>query len=127
MEIKTNPIVVEKYNFETNVTEQTSGENQINVQLNEVEPVGDDKSILEAGKMFKIDVPFILTLDRFKIDGHISRIIQIVDFFGAAEELEKHLMAELSAPLVDYIKRLTYEVTEIAFDEPGFQLKFESN
>ncbi|WP_088825327.1 DUF1149 family protein [Listeria goaensis] len=127
MEIKTNPIVVEKYNFETNMTEQTSGENQINVQLNEVEPVGDDKSILEAGKMFKIDVPFILTLDRFKIDGHISRIIQIVDFFGAAEELEKHLMAELSAPLVDYIKRLTYEVTEIAFDEPGFQLNFESN
>ncbi|WP_088815714.1 MULTISPECIES: DUF1149 family protein [Listeria] len=127
MEIKTNPIVVEKYNFETNVTEQTSGENQINVQLNEVEPVGDDKSILEAGKMFKIDVPFILTLDRFKIDGHISRIIQIVDFFGAAEELEKHLMAEFSAPLVDYIKRLTYEVTEIAFDEPGFQLNFESN
>ncbi len=127
MEIKTNPIVVEKYNFETKATNLAAGENKVNVQLNEVEPAGDDKSILETGKMFKIDVPFVLTLERFKIDGHISRVIQIVDFFGAAEELEKNLIAELSAPLVDYIKRLTYEVTEIAFDEPGFELNFESN
>lgn len=36
-------------------------------------------------------------------------------------------MRELSKPLIDYIERLTYEVTEIAFDEPGVTLNFESN
>lgn len=34
-------------------------------------------------------------------------------------------MRELSRPLIKYIERLTYEVTEIAFDEPGFALNFE--
>ncbi|EMG29368.1 hypothetical protein X560_1641 [Listeria fleischmannii 1991] len=127
MEIKTNPIVVEKYNFEANLGGKINGENKITVQLNEVEPAGDDKSILDEGKMFKVDVPFELSLERFNINGHISRIVQLVDYFGEADELDKSFIAELSSPLIDYIKRLTYEVTEIAFDEPGFDLNFEAN
>ncbi|EUJ33185.1 hypothetical protein MFLO_04600 [Listeria floridensis FSL S10-1187] len=127
MEFKANPIIVEKYNFETLVEPEEGIENNIMVQLNEVEPAGEDKSELEAGKIYKVDVPFSLVLERFKIDGQISRIVQVLDFFGETNEIDQATAQEMSKPLIDYIKRLTYEVTEIAFDLPGYKLDFESN
>ncbi|EUJ20578.1 DUF1149 family protein [Listeria aquatica] len=127
MEFRVNQIIVEQFNFETLQTQPENAENSIQVQLNEVEPTGDDKSILDDGKIFKVDMPFLLVLDRFKVSGHISRIVQVVDFFGEAEELGAERAEEMSKPLISYIKRLTYEVTEIAFDEPGYELDFESH
>ncbi|WP_163651855.1 DUF1149 family protein [Listeria sp. PSOL-1] len=127
MEIKTNQIIVEKYNFETILAKQEQVENTVRVEINEVEPTSDDKSILEEGKLFKIDVPFDLILPQFKINGQISRIVQLVDFFGQGNELGEELIQELSKPLISYITRLTYEVSEIAFDAPGIDLDFTAN
>ncbi|MDN6437821.1 MAG: DUF1149 family protein [Lactococcus sp.] len=33
-------------------------------------------------------------------------------------------MSELAAPLFDLLQRLTYEITEIALDQPGVSLEF---
>ncbi|EAH1309241.1 DUF1149 family protein, partial [Listeria monocytogenes] len=49
------------------------------------------------------------------------------DFFGDFSDLEAVDVEGLSNPLIDYIKRLTYDVTEIAFDEPGVSLDFNAN
>ncbi|WP_239257158.1 DUF1149 family protein [Listeria ilorinensis] len=127
MEVKVNQIIVEKFNFETHLEAPKEVQPTIRVDINEVEPTEENKTILEDGKIYKIEVPFELILPRFKIDGKISRLVQIVGFSGTATEIDKKVVQELSAPLISYIRRLTYEVTEIAFDEPGVDLNFEAN
>ncbi|EAG7183592.1 DUF1149 family protein [Listeria monocytogenes] len=127
MDIVTNKIVVEKYNFETIVEENEQFENKIELEVHEVEPVNGNVELMSKGKIFKITIPFLLVLENFRIDGRISRIIQLKDFFGDFSDLEVVDVEGLSNPLIDYIKRLTYDVTEIAFDEPGVSLDFNAN
>ncbi|EAC3080799.1 DUF1149 family protein [Listeria monocytogenes] len=127
MDIVTNKIVVEKYNFETIVEENEQFENKIELEVHEVEPVNGNVELMSKGKIFKITIPFLLGLENFRIDGRISRIIQLKDFFGDFSDLEAVDVEGLSNPLIDYIKRLTYDVTEIAFDEPGVSLDFNAN
>ncbi|EAD5868605.1 DUF1149 family protein [Listeria innocua] len=127
MDIVTNKIVVEKYNFETTMEENQPFENKIELEVHEVEPVDGNVELMAKGKIFKITIPFLLVLENFRIDGRISRIIQLKDFFGQFSDLEAKDVEDLSNPLIDYIKRLTYDVTEIAFDEPGVSLDFNAN
>jgi hypothetical protein len=59
------------------------------------------------------------------VSGHISQLSYIRDLvIENREQLDQEKMQELAAPLFDLLKRLTYEVTEIALDEPGISLEF---
>ncbi|MBC1488951.1 DUF1149 family protein [Listeria sp. FSL L7-1485] len=127
MDIVTNKIIVEKYNFETILEENGQIENKIELEVHEVEPIGGNDELMAKGKIFKITIPFVLVLERFRIDGRISRIVQVKDYFGQFSDLAIPDVEGLSNPLIDYIKRLTYDVTEIAFDEPGISLDFNAN
>ncbi|MBC1486046.1 DUF1149 family protein [Listeria seeligeri] len=127
MDIVTDKIVVEKYNFETILEENGQTENKIELEVHEVEPVGGNEELMAKGKIFKITIPFVLALEKFRIDGRISRIVQVKDYFGQFSDLAIPDVEGLSNPLIDYIKRLTYDVTEIAFDEPGISLDFNAN
>ncbi|AHI54948.1 DUF1149 family protein [Listeria ivanovii] len=127
MDIVTNKIVVEKYNFETILEENGQIENKIELEVHEVEPIGGNEELMAKGKFFKITIPFVLALEKFRVDGRISRIVQVKDYFGQFSELAIPDVEGLSNPLIDYIKRLTYDVTEIAFDEPGISLDFNAN
>lgn len=127
MDIVTDKIVVEKYNFETILEENGQTENKIELEVHEVEPVGGNEELMTKGKIFKITIPFVLALEKFRIDGRISRIVQVKDYFGQFSDLAIPDVEGLSNPLIDYIKRLTYDVTEIAFDEPGISLDFNAN
>ncbi|AIS58847.1 DUF1149 family protein [Listeria ivanovii] len=127
MDIVTNKIVVEKYNFETILEENGQIENKIELEVHEVEPIGGNVELMAKGKIFKITIPFVLALEKFRIDGRISRIVQVKDYFGQFSDLSIPDVEGLSNPLIDYIKRLTYDVTEIAFDEPGISLDFNAN
>ncbi|PZG37170.1 DUF1149 domain-containing protein [Listeria ivanovii] len=127
MDIVTNKIVVEKYNFETILEENGQIENKIELEVHEVEPIGGNEELMAKGKIFKITIPFVLAFEKFRVDGRISRIVQVKDYFGQFSELAIPDVEGLSNPLIDYIKRLTYDVTEIAFDEPGISLDFNAN
>ncbi|WP_271006250.1 DUF1149 family protein [Listeria seeligeri] len=127
MDIVTDKIVVEKYNFETILEENGQTENKIELEVHEVEPIGGNEELMAKGKIFKITIPFVLALEKFRIDGRISRIVQVKDYFGQFSDLAIPDVEGLSNPLIDYIKRLTYDVTEIAFDEPGISLDFNAN
>lgn len=127
MDIVTNKIIVEKYNFETILEENGQIENKIELEVHEVEPIGGNDELMAKGKIFKITIPFVLVLEKFRIDGRISRIVQLKDYFGQFSDLAIPDVEGLSNPLIDYIKRLTYDVTEIAFDEPGISLDFNAN
>lgn len=125
MNVLRGQIQVEKYSFELSAG-SPEAETKVEVLINEVVPTEEaDKKMLEDGKMFRMEVPFALQLERFKIEGLISQIVQLSEFFGVPSDIPVEEMRELSRPLIKYIERLTYEITEIAFDEPGITLNFE--
>lgn len=68
---------------------------------------------------------FSLTVKKFRVSGGISQINHIknklVETQGDLTETE---IAELVTPLLELVQRLTYEVSEIALNEPGFSLNF---
>lgn len=53
MDIVTNKIVVEKYNFETIVEENEQFENKIELEVHEVEPVNGNVELMSKGKFLK--------------------------------------------------------------------------
>lgn len=53
MDIVTNKIVVEKYNFETIMEENEQFENKIELEVHEVEPVNGNVELMSKGKILK--------------------------------------------------------------------------
>lgn len=68
---------------------------------------------------------FIIVRDEFVISGVISQIVQIKNrIVNEPSEFSQEEAESLSAPLLDMVQRLTYEVREIALDQPGVNLEF---
>ena len=68
---------------------------------------------------------FIIVLENLVISGNIGQLSiirgQVIE---NKEQLTQEDMSELATPLFDLLKRLTYEVTEVALDQPGINLEF---
>ena len=68
---------------------------------------------------------FMIVLDHFVISGAMSQAVnlpnRLVEEPTEFTDEEKRVLVE---PLLDILKRMTYEVTEIAFDAPGVNLEF---
>lgn len=104
--------------------EQENGtpETNLNVQFQLVENV---ERISESDTAISGALTFIIVLENLVVSGHISQLSYIRDLvIENREQLDQEKMQELAAPLFDLLKRLTYEVTEIALDEPGISLEF---
>ncbi|MGX2946954.1 DUF1149 family protein [Enterococcus alishanensis] len=72
-----------------------------------------------------VQLTFSLVLKRFVITGKVSQISYIVEKeINSEADFSEKEMHELLAPLFDMIHRMTYEITEIALDEPGTSLDF---
>lgn len=70
---------------------------------------------------------FVIVRDEFVISGVISQMVHIKDrLVSNPSEFSQDEVESLAAPLLDMVKRLTFEVTEIALDEPGINLEFKS-
>ncbi|EHJ56605.1 hypothetical protein HMPREF9318_00246 [Streptococcus urinalis FB127-CNA-2] len=70
---------------------------------------------------------FVIVRDEFVISGVISQMVHIKDrLVSNPSEFSQAEVESLAAPLLDMVKRLTFEVTEIALDEPGINLEFKS-
>ncbi|MFZ2211121.1 MAG: DUF1149 family protein, partial [Lactococcus raffinolactis] len=79
----------------------------------------------EADTAITAMLTFIIVLENLVISGHLSQLSYIRDLvIENREQLDQEKMQELAAPLFDLLNRLTYEVTEIALDEPGINLEF---
>jgi len=125
-ELKREQYVVEAYHYDLrdpNVEIETS----INVELTPMVPSkGDDYP--ENDSIIGAHLQFQLVFDAYLIGGNISQINHIINRkVEKQEDLNSQEVENLVAPLFDIVKRLTYEVTEIALDEPGITLNFESN
>ena len=102
--------------------ENGTPETNLNVQFQLVENV---EGISESDTAISGALTFIIVLENLVVSGHISQLSYIRDLvIENREQLAQEKMQELAAPLFDLLKRLTYEVTEIALDEPGISLEF---
>ena len=102
--------------------ENGTPETNLNVQFQLVETV---EGISESDTAISGALTFIIVLENLVVSGHISQLSYIRDLvIENREQLDQEKMQELAAPLFDLLKRLTYEVTEIALDEPGISLEF---
>lgn len=102
--------------------ENGTPETNLNVQFQLVENV---EGISESDTAISGALTFIIVLENLVISGHISQLSYIRDLvIENREQLDQEKMQELASSLFDLLKRLTYEVTEIALDEPGISLEF---
>ena len=70
---------------------------------------------------------FIIVKEDFVISGVISQMVRIIDrLIEKPSEFTQEEVESLAAPLLSMVQRLTYEVTEIALDQPGVNLEFKS-
>ncbi|MEX2784807.1 DUF1149 family protein [Streptococcus sp. H49] len=70
---------------------------------------------------------FMVVRDDFVINGVISQMNHIKGrIVNEPSEFSQPEVEGLAAPLLDMVQRLTYEVTEIAFDQPGVKLEFKN-
>ncbi|AXQ78841.1 DUF1149 family protein [Streptococcus chenjunshii] len=70
---------------------------------------------------------FMVVRDDFVINGVISQMNHIKNrIINEPSEFSQAEVEGLAAPLLDMVQRLTYEVTEIALDQPGVNLEFKN-
>ncbi|WP_438836416.1 DUF1149 family protein [Streptococcus pluranimalium] len=70
---------------------------------------------------------FTIVRDEFVISGVISQMDHIKNrIVNEPKEFSQEEVESLGAPLLEMVRRMTYEVTEIALDRPGIKLEFNS-
>ncbi|MFU2205873.1 DUF1149 family protein [Streptococcus pluranimalium] len=70
---------------------------------------------------------FTIVRDEFMISGVVSQMDHIKNrIINEPKEFSQEEVESLAAPLLEMVKRMTYEVTEIALDCPGIKLEFNS-
>lgn len=73
-----------------------------------------------------IRLDFKMVFDEFVISGSLGQVNLFKDRrIETQEDLTKEELDELMMPLFILVKRLTYEVSEIALDEPGVTVQFD--
>lgn len=68
-----------------------------------------------------------LVFDTYVLSGSVSQINHILNRkIEGQNDVTQEEVDELVAPLFDIVRRMSYEVTEIALDQPGVKLNFQS-
>ena len=100
--------------------ENGTPETGLNVHFQLVDQVDND-----TDTAINAMLSFIIVLENLVISGNIGQLSiirgQVIE---NKEQLTQEDMSELATPLFDLLKRLTYEVTEVALDQPGISLEF---
>lgn len=69
---------------------------------------------------------FTFLMEEFVVTGSVSQVNTILNrSIEHIEDLAAEEVNELILPLFETLQRLTYDVSEIALDEPGVTLDFE--
>lgn len=124
MEIKRQKEVVNQYHYDIrhHEWEEKNGVPKTNVEVN-FHLVKQD---VEANSTTLVAlVRFMVVFKDFVISGGISQENEVIGrVVNQPSEFSQEEIQEISAPVLDMLKRLTYEVTEIALDAPGINLEF---
>ncbi|MEY8462909.1 DUF1149 family protein [Streptococcus merionis] len=124
MQINRKQEVVNQYHFDARNEEweKKNGVPKTKVEVN-FHLVKQD---YEAGATHLMAVVrFMVVFKDFVVSGGISQENEIVGrLVEQPSEFSQEEIHEISAPVLDMLRRLTYDVTEIAFDAPGIKLEF---
>lgn len=125
MEIKRDQELVEAYHYDMPPEDQ---EVEQVIRLNFTPLESTDPDYPQEDSILQIRLVFVLPVDdRFIVQGSVSQVNHIVGRKVKEQtDLTEEEANELVAPLFKIVERLTYEVTEIALDEPGVNLNFVS-
>ncbi|MFV8210841.1 DUF1149 family protein [Streptococcus pluranimalium] len=70
---------------------------------------------------------FTIVRDEFMISGVVSQMDHIKGrIINEPKEFSQEEVETLAEPLLEMVRRMTYEVTEIALDRPGVNLEFKN-
>lgn len=84
-----------------------------------------DKNETDPSTSFVAVLQFMVVKEEFVISGILSQINHLKGrVINAPSEFSQAEVEEISEPLLKILKRLTYEVTEIALDREGITLEF---
>lgn len=104
--------------------ENGTPETNLNVQFQLV-PLDQLEKVEEGDTAIHAVLTYLIVLDNIVLSGFVSQLNYIrARVIKEQEELDAEEMSQLAAPLFDLLKRLVYETTEVALDQPGINLEF---
>lgn len=104
--------------------ENGTPETSLNVQFQLV-PTDTLERVSEEDTAIHSVLTYMIVLDNIVLSGFVSQLNYIRGrVLKEQEELEQEELTQLAAPLFDLLKRLVYETTEVALDQPGINLEF---
>lgn len=101
-------------------------ETQIKVSVNPLDVEELEDFPKDQGSVLGLRVEFMVVFKEFVVSGSVRQLVTVDKVVKAPTELVQAELDELIRPLFSIIERLTYEVTEIALDQPGVKLNFQS-
>ncbi|OQO80663.1 DUF1149 family protein [Enterococcus durans] len=124
MEIRRQKEVVESFHYDMKPKDQEV-ETDLKVGFSPlketIENYPKEHSIVGARLEFR------LVFDTYVLSGSVSQINHVLNRkIKGQSDVTQEEVDQLVAPLFDIVKRLAYEVTEIALDQPGVKLNFQS-
>lgn len=120
MKFNKENLVVRAFHYDL-VTENPQIKQDIQVAMRQIEFDNPEFQPTEdQGNFFEIMVPFEISPNPgfFQISGQITQVVQTIDYFGTAQELDQETLEMLSRPLIETIETLTYQVTSVALEKP---------
>ncbi|GAA3631663.1 DUF1149 family protein [Lactobacillus hamsteri] len=125
---KETPVMVRAFHYDLN--DEPKVKNEVNVAFRKAARQNEDGTTDEGegGSYFEVSVVFDVAPSpgEFSVSGQISQIVKLKDYYGDGQDLDNSDYKILSRPLVEYIETLTYEVTQVALDQP-VNLNFQAN
>jgi len=116
---------VQAYHYDMRVPD-VDVETEINVGLTPM-TAPEEANLPEENTIIMATLNFRLVFDDFVVSGAVSQVNHIIDRkIEEQTDLAPSEIDTLVEPLFDMVQRLTYEVTEIARDEPGINVTFAS-
>ncbi|AQP54310.1 hypothetical protein CBF34_03335 [Vagococcus penaei] len=124
MELIRQQEFVQAFGYEA-LPKEHSEETAINVSLNPFEITEEMDIDPESNSILGLRVEFKIVLEKAIVSGDVAQFVQLVGRkVDKIEDFSAEEVDELVHPLFNLIERMTYEITEIALDQPGIQLNF---
>lgn len=126
MNITRNPELVESFHYDLNNPENEL-ETNISVEIVPLDMTEREDFPHDTSCVLGLRVVYQIVYEAFVLTGAVRQPVIVNDrIITEPSELTQEEVSELMQPLFSIIKRMTYEVTEIALDQPGVELNFSS-
>lgn len=126
MNITRQPVLVEQFHYE-HISKDGLGERETSIvvgvhplDMSEVEDFPKD-----SASVLGLSIDFMILFQEFHLSGVVRQLVTIDRVVESPNEFTKKELDMLLKPLFSVIERISYEVTEIALDQPGVQLNFQ--